>query len=54
MGEKTKLIRGDKAFTYRELVAIARGEAQVALSAGTEARLVTGRRIVASAVSRLK
>lgn len=46
MGEKTKLIRGDKAFTYRELVAIARGEAQVALSAGTEARLVTGRRIV--------
>ena len=46
MGEKTKLIRGDKAFTYRELVAIARGEALLALSAETEARLATGRRIV--------
>lgn len=38
--------RGDNALTYRQLVAVARGDAKIALGAAAQARLHNGRRIV--------
>ncbi|TDQ83873.1 histidine ammonia-lyase [Dongia mobilis] len=46
MGDKATISRGEGALTYRELAAIARGEAELALDATSQARLRNGRAIV--------
>lgn len=52
MGDKAMVTRKAAALTHRELVAVARGQAQLGLDAGTQARLVTGRRIVERIIAR--